>query len=315
MSTNQERRAEARQRLREQMEAQARREKQLKIVAASVVVAVLLGIVGVVAWINYDRKRAEEYAANWLTCEYPADTETPEPLDPAEFEDQGDEVVAEVEEFNAQVETVNENRRDAEPPSGDQARRGIAELTITTDRGEIPLTLDRSDAPCNVASFVHLAEQRYFDDTECHRLTVAEETTGPEEVPGLSVLQCGDPTGTGLSGPGYSVVDEPPAPDTLELAADGSGAAIYPRGTVAMAKSQAPDSAGSQFFLVYEDSALPPEYTVMGTVGEPGLEVLDDIAETGVKSDDPTDRDNQVPRRPVTIETVVVDEQSGLPDR
>ena len=309
MSTNQERRAEARQRLREQMEAQARREKQLKIVAASVVVAVLLGIVGVVAWINYDRKRAEEYAANWLTCEYPTDTETPEPLDPAEFEDQGAEVVAEVEEFNAQVETVNDTKRDAEPPSGDQARQGLAEITITTDRGEIPITLDRSGAPCNVASFVHLAEQRYFDDTECHRLTVSEEE------PGLSVLQCGDPTGTGLSGPGYSVVDEPPAADTLELADDGSGAAIYPRGTVAMAKSQAPDSAGSQFFLVYEDSALPPEYTVMGTVGDSGLEVLDDIAENGVRSDDPTDRDNQVPRRPVTIETVVVDAQSGLPER
>jgi peptidyl-prolyl cis-trans isomerase B (cyclophilin B) len=309
VSTNQERRAEARQRLREQMEAQARREKQLKIVAASVVVAVLLGIVAVVAWINFDRKRAEEYAANWVTCEYPTDTETPERLDPAEFADQGPEVVEEVREFNAQVDTIDETGRDAEPPTGDQARQGIAEITITTDRGEIPVTLDRSGAPCNVASFVHLTEQGYFDDTECHRLTVSEEE------PGLSVLQCGDPTGTGLSGPGYSVVDEPPAPDALAPAEDGSGAAIYPRGTVAMAKSQAPDSAGSQFFLVYEDSALPPEYTVMGTVGESGLEVLDDIAETGVKSDDPTDRDNQVPKRPVTIENAVVDDQSGLPEK
>ena len=306
MSTNQERRAEARQRLREQMEAQARREKQLKIAAASVVVVVLVGIVGAVAWINYDRKQAEQYAADWLTCEYSTDVETPERLDPAEFEDQGAEVLAEVREFNAQVETISDSKRDAEPPTGDQARRGTAEITITTDRGEIPITLDRSGAPCNVASFVHLTEQEFFDDTECHRLTVAEEG------PGLSVLQCGDPTGTGLSGPGYSVVDEPPAPDALPTAEDGS--AIYPRGTVAMAKSQAPDSAGSQFFLVYEDSTLPPEYTVMGTIADTGLEVLDDIAETGVKSDDPTDRDNQVPRRPVTIETVVLAGQSGLPE-
>lgn len=308
MSTNQERRAEARQRLREQMESQARREKQLKIAAASVVVVVLVGIVGAVAWINYDRKQAEQYAANWLTCEYPTDVETPEKLDPAEFEDQGADVLEEVREFNAQVETIADSKRDAEPPTGDQPRQGTADVTITTDRGEIPITLDRSGAPCNVASFVQLAEQNFFDDSVCHRLTVAEEG------PGLSVLQCGDPTGTGLSGPGYSVVDEPPAADSLATAEDGSGAAIYPRGTVAMAKSQAPNSAGSQFFLVYEDSTLPPDYTVMGTIGDAGLDVLDDIAETGVKSDDPADSDNQVPKRPITIETVVVAGQAGLPE-
>ena len=307
MSTNQERRAEARARLREQMEAQARREKQLKIAAASVVVLVLVGIVGVVVWMKAEEKRAEEYAANWLTCEYPVDTETPEKLDPAEFEDQGADVVAEVRKFNAQIDTVEKNKRDAEPPTGDQPRKGTAEISITTDRGEIPVTLDRAGAPCNVASFVHLAEQQFFDDSQCHRLTVAGDG------PGLSVLQCGDPTGTGLSGPGYSVVDEPPA--DLAVAEDGSGATIYPRGTVAMAKSQAPNSAGSQFFLVYEDSTLPPEYTVMGTIGEAGLEVLDDIAETGVKSDDQADPDNQVPKRPITIEKVLVTAQSGLPEQ
>ncbi len=306
MSTNQERRAEARQRLREQMEAQARREKQLRIAAASVVVVVLVGIVGVVVWMKADEKRAEEYAANWLSCEYATDTETPEKLDPAEFADQGAEVVAEVRKFNAQIDTVDKTKRDAGAPTGDQPRTGTAELTITTNRGDIPVTLDRSGAPCNVASFVQLAEQQYFDDSECHRLTVADKG------PGLSVLQCGDPTGTGLSGPGYSVVDEPPT--DLAMAEDGSGAALYPRGTVAMAKSQAPNSAGSQFFLVYEDSTLPPEYTVMGTIGAPGLEVLDAIAATGVKSDDQSNPDNQVPKRPVTIETVVLAGQAGLPE-
>ncbi|MDV8000331.1 peptidylprolyl isomerase [Rhodococcus sp. IEGM 1408] len=306
MSTNQERRAEARQRLRDQMEAQARREKQLRIAAASVVVVVLVGIVGVVVWMKADEKRAEEYAGNWLTCEYSTDGETPEKLDPAEFEDQGAEMLAEVRKFNKQIETVEKTKRDAEPPAGDQARKGTADLTITTDRGAIPITLDRSGAPCNVASFVHLAEQQYFDDSECHRLTVSAEG------PGLSVLQCGDPTGTGLSGPGYAVVDEPPT--DLAVSEDGSGSAIYPRGTVAMAKSQSPNSAGSQFFLVYEDSTLPPEYTVMGTIGEPGLKVLDDIAKTGVKSDDPSNSDNQVPKRPITIEKVVLEGQDGLPE-
>lgn len=306
MSTNQERRAEARQRLREQMEAQARREKQLKIGAAAVVVVVLVGIVGVVVWNKAEEARAEQYAADWITCEYPEDTETPEKIDPAEYEDQGPEVVAEVRRFNAQIDQIADSKRDGEPPMGDQPRRGTAEVTITTGEGDIPLLLDRDGAPCNVASLVNLAEQGFFDDTECHRLTVAEEASA------LSVLQCGDPTGTGLSGPGYSVVDEPPT--DLAVAEDGSGMSVYPRGTVAMAKSQAPDSAGSQFFLVYEDSMLPPEYTVMGTISESGLEVLDTITDAGVKSNDPSDADYQRPKNAVEIDKVAVGAQEGLPE-
>lgn len=306
MSTNQERRAEARQRLREQMEAQARREKQLKIAGAAVVVVVLLGIVGVVVWNKAEQARAEEYAANWVTCEYPTDTAPVEKVDPAEFEDQGPEIVAEAKRFNAQVDEIEESKREVEPPTGDQARRGTAEVSITTGKGDIPVVLDRAKAPCNVESFVHLAQQQYFDDTECHRLTTGGEGSQ------LSVLQCGDPTGTGLSGPGYSIVDEPPT--DLAVAEDGSGMSVYPRGTVAMAKSQAPNSAGSQFFLVYEDSMLPPEYSVLGTIGEPGLEVLDVIAEAGTKSDDQSDPDYETPRRPVTIEKVTVGAQEGLPE-
>ena len=306
MSTNQERRAEARQRLREQMEAQARREKQLKIAAAAVVVVVLLGIVGFVVWNKAEEARAEEYAANWITCEYPEDTAAPEKIDPAEYEDQGPEVVAEVERFNEQVDEIGESKRDGEAPTGDQPRRGTAEITITTNSGEIPLLLDREGAPCNVASFVSLSEQGFFNDTECHRLTVAEEGAA------LSVLQCGDPTGTGLSGPGYTVVDEPPT--DLAVADDGSGMSVYPRGTVAMAKSQAPNSAGSQFFLVYEDSMLPAEYTVMGTISESCLEVLDEITDAGVKSNDPSNADYQRPKSAVEIEKVTVGAQEGLPE-
>ena len=270
MSTNQERRAEARQRLREQMEAQARREKQLKIAAAAVVVVVLAGIIGVVVWNKAEEARAEEYAANWLTCEYPEDTATPEKVDPAQYEQEGPEVLAEIERFNKQVEEIADSKRDGEAPTGDQPRRGTAQVDITTNSGDIPLSLDREGAPCNVASFVNLAEQGYFDDTECHRLTVAE---------------------------------------------DGSGMSVYPRGTVAMAKSQNPNSAGSQFFLVYEDSMLPPDYTVMGTISEAGLKVLDKITDAGVKSNDQSDPDFQQPKNPVEIEKVTVSAQEGLPEK
>jgi len=117
-----------------------------------------------------------------------------------------------------------------------------------------------------------LASQGYFDDTLCHRLTTSA---------GLEVLQCGDPSGTGSRGPGYEYANEYPttafAPEDPAL----SMPVVYPRGTVAMANA-GPGTNGSQFFLVYADSVLPPQYTVFGTISEEGLATLDSIAEAGV---------------------------------
>jgi peptidyl-prolyl cis-trans isomerase B (cyclophilin B) len=136
---------------------------------------------------------------------------------------------------------------------------GTTEVDITTNAGPIGLTLDNANAPCAVASMVYLAGQGYFDDTVCHRETDSE---------GLKVLQCGDPSGTGAGGPAY------------QFPTQVTGDETYPRGTVAMANSgQGFD--GSQFFLVYGDSQLPPDYTVLGTIDEPGLATLDAIAANG----------------------------------
>jgi peptidyl-prolyl cis-trans isomerase B (cyclophilin B) len=136
---------------------------------------------------------------------------------------------------------------------------GTTEVDITTNVGPIGLTLDNANAPCAVASMVYLAGQGYFDDTVCHRETDSE---------GLKVLQCGDPSGTGAGGPAY------------QFPTQVTGDETYPRGTVAMANSgQGFD--GSQFFLVYGDSQLPPDYTVLGTIDEPGLATLDTIAANG----------------------------------
>jgi peptidyl-prolyl cis-trans isomerase B (cyclophilin B) len=102
------------------------------------------------------------------------------------------------------------------------------------------------------------------------------------------VLQCGDPTGTGEGGPGYRYKDELPT-DLLPAPTDPTGARrIYPRGTLAMANA-GPDTNGSQFFLVYADSALRPNYTIFGTVHRAGLATLDRIAAGGVLAtpDDP----------------------------
>ncbi|PZS34741.1 MAG: peptidylprolyl isomerase [Pseudonocardiales bacterium] len=154
--------------------------------------------------------------------------------------------------------------------------RGKVLVTFFTNRGLIPMLLNRAQAPCTVQSFLHLLRSRFYDNTICHRLTT---------YPTLSVLQCGDPSGTGEGGPGYSYKDElptnlPPAPT------DPSGARrVYARGTLAMANA-GPDTNGSQFFLVYKDSALRPNYTIYGTILPLGLRTLDRIAAGGV---DPAD--------------------------
>jgi peptidyl-prolyl cis-trans isomerase B (cyclophilin B) len=167
--------------------------------------------------------------------------------------------------------------------------RGTARVLLRTNLGPIPLQLDRAAAPCTVQSFLHLVRFGFYDRTICHRLTA---------YPTLSVLQCGDPTGTGEGGPGYRYKDElptnlPPAPT------DPTGARrVYARGVLAMANA-GPDTNGSQFFLVYADSALRPNYTIFGTADRAGLHTLDRVAAGGVQptADDPAPVDGPPARR------------------
>ncbi|UGT43134.1 peptidylprolyl isomerase [Nocardia yamanashiensis] len=130
---------------------------------------------------------------------------------------------------------------------------------LESNCGTISIDLDAARAPRTVNSFVMLAGERYFDHTRCHRLTTE----------GIYVLQCGDPTGTGTGGPGYKFADE------------NLSGATYPAGTVAMANA-GPNTNGSQFFLVYKDSQLPPNYTPFGKISG-GLDVVRNIASAGVK--------------------------------
>jgi len=134
-------------------------------------------------------------------------------------------------------------------------------LDLATNCGPITIATLPEAAPETVNSMVFLAEQGYFDLTACHRLTTE----------GIFVLQCGDPAGNGTGGPGYAVPDENLPPD---------GAANYPAGTVAMANA-GPGTAGSQFFIVYADTTLPPAYTIWGEVTA-GLDQVQAIAAAGV---------------------------------
>ncbi len=172
-------------------------------------------------------------------------------------------------------------------PPNTAPRAGTVNVTLHTSQGDIPITMPRAKAPCTVASFAYLAGKSYFNSTPCHRLTSADS---------LKVLQCGDPTGTGTGGPGYTVPDENPT----DLPSAAGGASLYARGTIAMANTGQPHSGGSQFFLVYADSQLPPNYAVFGTVGAAGLQVLDKIAAAGVGSGGQGPQDGP-PATPVTI--------------
>lgn len=159
---------------------------------------------------------------------------------------------------------------------------GEVKATIATNIGDLAVTLDADATPCTVNSFVSLAKQGYFDKTSCHRLVTA----------GIYVLQCGDPTATGYGGPGYTIPDEVTGEET------------YGPGTLAMAKTQMPDSGGSQFFIVFGDSPLPPEYTVFGTVDKAGIAAVEKVAKAG--SDNSNGPDDGKPNQPVDITSVTV---------
>jgi len=176
-------------------------------------------------------------------------------------------------------------------PDPNPAREGIVGLTLATSQGPIGLTLDRATAPCAVNAVTSLAQQGFYNDTPCHRLTTGE---------GLKVLQCGDPTGSGSGGPGFRYAEEPPQ----GLLPSPSGSSVYSRGLVAMAKTSQPDTTGSQFFLVYGDSELPPQYTVLGRIDTAGLAVLDRVAATG--SDNSNGQGDGKPVTPVQIQTATV---------
>lgn len=164
------------------------------------------------------------------------------------------------------------------------------DATVVTNAGPIVLHLDPVKAPCTVNSFASLVRQNYFDNTPCHRLTASRS---------LSVLQCGDPTGKGSGGPGYRFANEYPTNQYRPFDPALKLGVRYPRGTLAMANA-GPDTNGSQFFIVYRDSMLPPTYTVFGQVDKTSYGVVDDIAATGIAGG----ADDGTPARPVTVKSI-----------
>jgi cyclophilin family peptidyl-prolyl cis-trans isomerase len=158
------------------------------------------------------------------------------------------------------IKTPDPKERHVAKPTLKLDPKKTYDVTLTTNCGSITIRLDVKSSPKTTASFVSLVRRRYFVDTVFHRI-----------IPGF-VIQGGDPTGTGNEGPGYETVEAPPK-DTK-----------YTEGVVAMAKTQteAPGTAGSQFFVVIGPDAatLPPDYALLGKVTE-GLDVAKTIGTYG----------------------------------
>jgi cyclophilin family peptidyl-prolyl cis-trans isomerase len=147
--------------------------------------------------------------------------------------------------------------------------------TIKMDIGDIRFELYPKDAPETVNSFVFLAREGFYDGVTFHRV-----------IPGF-VAQAGDPTATGRGGPGYTIPDEVNSKKFLD-------------GTIGMAKTAAPNSGGSQFYICYAPQPnLDGGYTVFGQIVE-GRDVLDQI----------TPRDPARATTPGTvINTIVIEEE------
>jgi peptidyl-prolyl cis-trans isomerase B (cyclophilin B) len=287
--TNEQRRAAAKRKLERQRERRAqraRRNRILAIVGGSVAaVAVVIAVVVTVVLTNQDKNKQASAASSSPTaspfpgvpplpsfkpaanlganCQYPA---SPEPAS-----------------------------KPVKPPRAGKVPTDPAQVSVSmvTDQGKVGLLLANNESPCTVNSFASLVGQKFFDGTQCHRLSTS---------PTLSVLQCGDPKGDGTGGPGYQFANEYPTDQYKPDDPKAREPVVYPRGTLAMANS-GPNTNGSQFFMVYKDSQLPPEYTVFGKIQADGLATLDKIAKGGVAGGG----EDGSPTIPVTIKSVRLD--------
>ncbi|SDC94056.1 peptidylprolyl isomerase [Rhodococcus tukisamuensis] len=287
MPSNEQRRQAAKRKLERQLERraeQARKRKQMTI-GASVFGAVLVVAAGAVV---YNLTKGDDSADTSTTAASSAPQEA------------GVMPAGRAEALPATVDCtyMPDGQAPAKPANMPNATAVSAEGTVTvnldTTQGPIGLDLNRAESPCTVNSLVSLAEQGYFNDTPCHRLS----TTG------LKILQCGDPSGQGTGGPGYGFVNEFPtdqySPDDPNL----GESVTYGRGTIAMANTGQPGSNGSQFFLVYDDSPLPPMYTVFGTISDEGLATIEKVAAAG--DDGSMSAGGGKPNTPIQITTASV---------
>ena len=272
MATNQQRREAAKRKLERQLERRLEQQKRRRKIGAGVVGVAVLVVAGIVVWIvSANGGDSTNAAASSSAAPPPTDLQIPTQRTalPKRSKPLPNPTTC---DYKADAQSKAPKKVNV-PDGKNVPSTGTVNVTLKSTAGDIPLTLDRSLAPCAVQSFLSLAKQNFYDGTMCHRL-------GTE---GLQMLQCGDPSATGdpttdgQGGPGYTMPDEA-FPEIK-----------YGRGLLAMAKTQAPNSGGSQFFMVYGTAELPAEYSVFGSISDDGLKVLDAVARAGIANPSPQD--------------------------
>ncbi|MFC0315348.1 peptidylprolyl isomerase [Gordonia phosphorivorans] len=291
MTSNEERREAAKRKLEQRLEAeqqQVRRRRFMIGSAAGVVVLVAAAVGGFFIYRSWDENRR-------VICTYNEAADPFESLPDALPSEVPADQRQQVQELFDLYKKGEKLQRSAPKPDDNPLKEGTVAMSFETTAGTIATTLNRADGPCNVNGVIALAQDGYYDDVACHNLTITREA---------GALLCGDPTGTaGTSGgwaggdPGWSMPDE--APTDLETHGEPNPLdptqqqVIYPRGTVAVFNVNSPGNpmqmqapvantgAGSLYFFL-KDSPLLPSYTVIGTVDEDSLGVLDKITEGGI---------------------------------
>lgn len=297
MATNQQRREAAKRKLEHQLVYREQRAKRNRVIAVIATVAVILavaGVVGFLLWQNHhEKEQAKAAAAKQVqdakkkSADMAAKIKLPTKRikEPKRSKPLPNPTSC---KYGAAAKGETVAKKVAKPKNGKVPSKGTVNVTLHSTAGDIPLTLDRSMAPCTVNSMLNLIKQKFFDGSSCHRLSIQ----------GLQMLQCGDPTGTGQGGPGYSFKDE--VYKGLK----------YGRGVVAMANA-GPNTNGSQFFMVFGEAKLPPQYTVFGSISDAGLKVLDTVAHGGVDPQSAAQSGAQdgsgKPLKPVKFTSVSID--------
>lgn len=297
MPTNEQRRANAKRKLERQLERRAKQAKTRRIVliAAGSIVAVAVVVAVVLTIVNTKREHKSNTAATTTTSSSSPESTTPAGPAPSAPPLPAFKPSAEVGANCQYPATPEPAAKQVKPPRTGKVPTDPAQVSVSmvTNEGHIGLMLANNESPCTVNSFASLVGQKYFDNTKCHRLTTS---------PGLGVLQCGDPKGEGTGGPGYQFANEYPTDQYPPNDPKAQEPVLYPRGTLAMANA-GPGTNGSQFFMVYKDSQLPPQYTVFGTIQPDGLATLDKIAKAGVAGGG----EDGAPATEVTITSVLLD--------
>ena len=175
------------------------------------------------------------------------------------------------------------------PPSGRVSTSPpVIRATISTNVGDIGIELDNARAPCTVNSFISLAQQQFFNGTQCGKLIIQAN---------FGLLQCGGPDTDGTGGPGYEFADEYPVNQYGPNSPALKDPVLFPRGTLTMAPFNGPNPNQSQFDMMYKDSVSNPDSTVFGTIDQAGLATIDKIVAAGVVGNG----EEGLPASPVTI--------------